>query len=198
MEGEAAMLNNEFPSGSTIPLGTGGGCVVTGPFANTTVSLGPFPPQYITSGLPDNWTEPNPHCLSRDLNDWALDTFNNAARVDSLLAAPDIETFQFQLNPIHRGGHISVGGQLADFYVSPLEPTFFLHHAQIDRLWAVWQDEDEKRRYQYNGTSTFQNPIGVTPKVTGETVITFVPLGESISLDEVANPMGGRYCYRYV
>ncbi|KAF7115509.1 hypothetical protein CNMCM5793_002467 [Aspergillus hiratsukae] len=195
---EAAMLNYEIPAGGSIPPGSGGSCVVTGPFGNTIVSLGPFPASYIETGLPDNWKEANPHCLTRDLNDWTLSRFNNASRVESLLSATDIENFQYQLNPIHRGGHISVGGQMADFFVSPLEPAFFLHHAQIDRLWSLWQGAEEGRRETYNGTSTFQNPPGGTPEVHGGTVISFVPVGESITLDEAKDPMGGRYCYRYV
>ncbi|KAK2764582.1 hypothetical protein FQN54_009277 [Arachnomyces sp. PD_36] len=195
---ESNQLNREIPPGATIPRGSGGGCIEKGPFANTQVYLGPFPPPIISSGLPPNWTEPNPQCLTRDLNDWALRTFNDATRVDSLLSATNIEDFQYGFNPIHRGGHITVGGQLADFYVSPLEPAFYLHHGQIDRLWTIWQAEDEARRMQFNGTSTFQNPVGESPEVAGHTVITFVPLGESIQLKDAANPMGGRYCYRYV
>ena len=29
---------------------------------------------------------------------------------------------------------------------SPNEPLFFLHHAQIDRLWALWQEQDRENR----------------------------------------------------
>ncbi|KAL2822469.1 hypothetical protein BJX63DRAFT_441162 [Aspergillus granulosus] len=182
----------------SLPTGSGGGCVLTDPFANTTVSLGPFPPEYIVTGLPENWTAPNPHYLTRDLNNYTLELFANGTRVQSLLEADNIEDFQFAFNPIHSGGHFSIGGQMADFYVSPLDPTFWLHHAQIDRLWAIWQDEDERRRDTYNGTSTFLDPVGGTPEVDGETVITFVPLGDEITLDEAKDPMRGRYCYQYV
>ncbi|KAL4800363.1 hypothetical protein BDV19DRAFT_384190 [Aspergillus venezuelensis] len=199
---ESVMINNELTPGSSIPLGSGGGCVVTGPFANTTVSLGPFPAQYISTGLPNNWTEPNPHCISRDLNDWALDYFTNSSRVTSLLATLNITSFQFELSPIHRGGHISIGGQMADFYVSPLEPAFWLHHAQIDRLWDFWQKDGEgdERLYMYNGTSTFQNPIDGTPEVRNETEIEFWPLSEEITLREASGGLaqGGRYFYQYV
>lgn len=170
------MLKYEIPAGESIPPGSGGSCIVMGPFRNTTVSLGPFPPSYIETGVPDNWTEANLHCLTG---------------VQSLLSVTDIENFQFQLNPIHRGGHISVGGQLADFYVSPLEPAFFLHHAQIDRLWSLWQGAEKGRRESYNGMSTFQDPPGETPEVHWGTVISFVPVEESITLDEAKDPMGG-------
>lgn len=56
--------------GATLPHGTGGGCVMSGPFVNQTINLGPFAFDLVFSpaGLPSNWTEYNPHCLSRDLN----------------------------------------------------------------------------------------------------------------------------------
>lgn len=40
---------------------------------------------------------------------------------------------------------------------SPNDPLFFLHHANIDRIWAQWQDADpENRMYAYGGW-TFHN-----------------------------------------
>ena len=38
----------------------------------------------------------------------------------------------------HGGGHNWVGGTMAGGS-SPLDPLFWLHHANIDRLWAIWQ-----------------------------------------------------------
>ncbi|KAI0903446.1 hypothetical protein F4823DRAFT_635753 [Ustulina deusta] len=194
---EAPMASPVLNEGDTIPLGSGGGCVVEGPFANTTLYLGPFPIYYTRTGLPEDWVEKNPHCFTRNLNDAALQLFNNADLVGRLLAAENITAFQDQLNAIHRGGHIAVGGPLMDFFVSPLDPAFFLHHGQIDRLWAMWQAEDPaSRRYSYNGTDTFMNPAG-TPEVTNSTVLGFGVLGDKVTLEEIANPLAGRYCYRY-
>lgn len=38
----------------------------------------------------------------------------------------------------HGGGHNWVGGTMAGGR-SPLDPLFWLHHGNIDRLWAIWQ-----------------------------------------------------------
>jgi tyrosinase len=35
--------------------------------------------------------------------------------------------------------HNMIGGNMVDL-TSPNDPLFWLHHANVDRLWAVWQD----------------------------------------------------------
>ncbi len=184
-----------------LPLGTwagAGGCIASGPFANTSVSLGPLPSKYIKTGLPSNWTQANPHCLTRDLNDVIMQQMNNKDVVDKVLSATGIAEFQDWLGTPHAGGHNAGSGQLNDFFASPVDPTFYLHHAQIDRVWALWQAEDEERRGTFNGTSTLGNPVGVTPEVDGDTVMSFGVVGGNVTLREVADPMAGRYCYIYV
>jgi len=48
-------------------------------------------------------------------------------------------TFQSTLEAtIHDDVHNAVGGDLATA-ASPKDPLFWLHHANIDRLWAGWQ-----------------------------------------------------------
>lgn len=39
----------------------------------------------------------------------------------------------------HGGGHFTIGGDPGgDLFTSPGDPAFFLHHAQVDRLWTLW------------------------------------------------------------
>jgi tyrosinase len=47
-------------------------------------------------------------------------------------------SFQRDLEAVHGGVHNAVGGDMATAH-SPADPSFFLHHANIDRLWAQWQ-----------------------------------------------------------
>jgi tyrosinase len=38
----------------------------------------------------------------------------------------------------HDQVHVGVGGNMGDVPTSPLDPIFWLHHCNIDRLWAEW------------------------------------------------------------
>lgn len=192
-----------------LPGGSGGGCVTTGPFANRTVSFQPIAFSYVfTGGPPANWTSPAPHCLTRDLNDWGITTFNNASDVTYLLGQTTVGDVNSVINGygaspgLHGGGHYAMGGTGYDFFGSPQEPAFYLHHAMVDYVWTVWQGEADplggaRRRYVYNGTSTIFNGEA-TPEVGNGTVLLYPSLGEAITVEEVQDPMGGPYCYVYV
>lgn len=191
-----------------LPGGSGGGCVASGPFANRTVSFRPLDFAYVFSGGPPaNWTEPAPHCLTRDFNNWGVRAFNSAPEVAYLLSMTTVGAFNSVVNGygdkpgLHGGGHYALGGTGYDFFGSPQDPVFYLHHAMIDRVWALWQDDDaaepETRRYVYHGTSTIFNG-DATPEVTNDTVLLYTSLGEPITAGEVQDPMAGPYCYVYV
>ena len=47
---------------------------------------------------------------------------------------------------IHNPGHMWVGGSMMAMS-SPNDPVFWLHHCNIDRLWAEWQREHPERVY---------------------------------------------------
>ena len=39
----------------------------------------------------------------------------------------------------HNGVHVALGGTMGTF-TSPLDPVFWMHHCNVDRLWAIWQE----------------------------------------------------------
>ena len=62
-----------------------------------------------------------------------------AGDVVSLLQRGSYADFrQCEWELVHTGGHNWTGGTMADLE-SPLDPLFYLHHNNIDRLWAIWQ-----------------------------------------------------------
>lgn len=60
---------------------------------------------------------------------------------------------------VHAGGHFAIGGIAIDAFASAGDPAFYLHHAQVDRIWTLWQniDEPRNRTRQVYGTSTALN-----------------------------------------
>jgi tyrosinase len=42
---------------------------------------------------------------------------------------------------IHNAVHAWVGGNMNDMFTSPNDPVFFLHHTNVDRIWAIWQEK---------------------------------------------------------
>lgn len=187
-----------------LPGGSGGGCVVSGPFANRTIYFQPLDFSYIYTGLPANWTAPAAHCLTRDLNDWGVQMFGNASDVAYVLAQTTVGAFNDNINGhddspgLHGGGHYALGGTGYEFFGSPQDPAFYLHHSMIDAVWTRWQDEaPTERRYVYNGTSTIFNG-NATPEVTNATVLAYATLGEPVTAEEVQDPTRGPYCFVYV
>lgn len=100
--------------GATLPHGTGGGCVTSGPFVNQTINLGPFAFDLVFSGLPSNWTEHSPHCLNRDLNNYIAARYGSQTAIDIQMGTTTISEFQNIMSGadinlgVHGGGHFSI------------------------------------------------------------------------------------------
>ncbi len=54
-------------------------------------------------------------------------------------------------NQMHNGMHIWIGGHMGDPTASPFDPFFYLHHCNIDRLWAMWQVDGHDTVYPSSG-----------------------------------------------
>jgi len=56
--------------------------------------------------------------------------------------------------------HVWVGGSMGPMS-SPNDPVFFLHHCNVDRLWAQWWSDDPKRPYlPADGVPNPTDPVG--------------------------------------
>ena len=60
------------------------------------------------------------------------------ADVDAAFDRKWFPPFQRVLEQIHGNVHLAVGGTMSGAS-PPADPSFFLHHANVDRLWARWQ-----------------------------------------------------------
>jgi hypothetical protein len=62
-----------------------------------------------------------------------------AVQAQAALSAPDFTSFQNQINNVHGSVHVRTGGDMANVPTAAFDPIFYLHHANVDRLWASWQ-----------------------------------------------------------
>jgi tyrosinase len=190
------------------PPGTGGGCVYSGPFSNTTytTNLGPIDSPYNNNVV--GQYDYNPRCLVRDLNSWfssRYNTYNNVA--DLAIGVDSIEYLQSLMQGylgdnklgVHGGGHWLGGGpsQLEDFHSSPNDPVFYIHHAMIDKIWTVWQYMDrENRQNAIYGTSTLNNSPA-SPDMTLADELPFGLVTANPVFGDLMDTLAGPYCYRY-
>ncbi|KAB5582305.1 hypothetical protein GE09DRAFT_1197762 [Coniochaeta sp. 2T2.1] len=161
---------NGLPTGlNCIPPGRGGGCVTTGPFKNMSVNMGPVAPT-LALAQPEPELVPvaslyayNPRCLRRDISPWVISRWTTDKNTTDLITrSKDIVAFQTTMQGdfangvygVHTGGHFTIGGDPGgDLFTSPADPAFYLHHAQIDRVWWVWQNLDPEKRTRAIGGS---------------------------------------------
>lgn len=178
-----------------------------GPFANRTVNLGPVEPSF--TDLPLNPRKDglgyNPRCLKRELSSFvSKQSVTDHLAVDLITQQQNITGFQNTLesgvNPmgVHTGGHVLVGASPGqNLYVSPGDPHFWLHHAYIDRIWWIWQNQKPaERRYVIGGTRTFQNDPP-SPSSTLEDLMDLGVNAGSRTLNSVTSTLEDGLCYVY-
>jgi Common central domain of tyrosinase len=70
---------------------------------------------------------------------WKPAKMPSVASIDAVLEETTYSGFQTQLESgPHNAVHRAVGGNMAQAN-SPSDPIFYLHHANIDRIWSAWQ-----------------------------------------------------------
>ena len=62
-----------------------------------------------------------------------------ATTAQNAMIETDFSSFQNALNGVHGSVHGRVGGNMSSVPYAGFDPIFYLHHANVDRLWAVWQ-----------------------------------------------------------
>ncbi|KAB5571726.1 hypothetical protein GE09DRAFT_1200741 [Coniochaeta sp. 2T2.1] len=189
-----------LPGGGALvfPPATGGGCMHSGPFTadKFQIHLGPIDtdPKGPQDGLGYN-----PRCLTRDLS---LVYSNNCrpTNASALIAeSKDLAAVNKELDTspmgIHGAGHFVMDPVAMGVYSSPNDPAFWLHHANVDRLWAIWHGQDlHDRVHQVWGTRTSSN-VPPSENVALDTQINFGVVGEP--LVDVVSSVDGDLCYMY-
>ncbi|EUC28442.1 hypothetical protein COCCADRAFT_109170, partial [Bipolaris zeicola 26-R-13] len=155
--------------------GTGpDGCVTDGPFANTTLHIGPG--QTLTE-----------HCLSRSVEE-TNSTLANETYVEHCHNLNTYLDFWEETGlTTHGAGHSGIGGVMQDIDASP-----------GDRLWWNWQSADpDNRVYQLGGPSS-QGPCeGGCQETTLDYVMTTYEIRPNVTVGDVMDIQGGYLCYKY-
>ncbi|PVH95373.1 Di-copper centre-containing protein [Periconia macrospinosa] len=187
------------------PAGNGGGCI-SGPFQNMTVNLGPLaalgdttPPRNPQA----NGYGYNPRCIKRDISNYLTQRDATTAKIAALITnTANIASFQNTMqanNGVHPAGHFTISGDPgSDFYVSPGDPAFWLHHSMIDRVWYIWQTQDFANRQQViaGGTTMFGGGRAQSLEDNIDLEVLNVD-GKSYKIKELVSTVAGPLCYVY-
>ncbi|TFK21060.1 monooxygenase [Coprinopsis marcescibilis] len=167
-----------------------GGCVTTGPFNTTRLSLGPG-------------TAVGDHCLTRSISD-QMKTSLTSANVRTISSQTTFELFRTMLENggrgvtgmgIHGGGHMAVGGEMVNPYSSPGDPLFYLHHGNLDRIWWRWQAANLTSRL--NAISGPTSPRPPSTQVTLDFLMPFTSIMQPLAVREVMDIETEPGCFQY-
>ena len=92
-----------------------------------------------------------------------------------------------------------------DTYSSPSDPVFFMHHANVDRIWHDWQITDRKNRlYQlsypaYPITPLLNPDPALDKNITGglDYPVSVGKLGPDVVINDLMDTKAGFLCYEY-
>jgi len=92
---------------------------------------------------------------------------------------------------VHLAGHSFISGVDNDLFTSPGDPLFWFHHAQVDRIYSIWQALDfSSREYALDGTLTLINCMQTLARCSVNEEIAdpqsrVVPPSRNATLDDV-------------
>ncbi|KAG8704519.1 hypothetical protein FRC11_009811 [Ceratobasidium sp. 423] len=157
-------------------------------------------------------TWPEKRCLQRNFNmqsssgSWwrpptGPSTRHSQTQVNQINQNPKFINFW---SALEEGPHDSVHNEInndmaANF--SPDEPLFFLHHNNVDRIWALWQGRDQQRLQDYTGnTVQGQSPSDASryPLASLDDPIDIGIQGfPPVKARDLMDTQGSTLCYKY-
>lgn len=211
MSGDGAFTNNDpivLSPSLKIPHGSGGGCILSGPFQGMSKTMNPIPNQFLINGTepPMSVYQKKESCLTRDLNTYAAQTWCNYTAVQVAVENPDLKTFEDLINGIigggslgiHSGAHFIMGSPASNIFVSAQDPIWYPLHTMLDRVYTSWQIRHPSNALDVYGTATALN-LPPSPNVTLDTIVPdvgYFDLGK-YTIGELSSTTAGPFCYKY-
>ena len=95
---------------------------------------------------------------------------------------------------MHNGLHGYIGGHMGDPAISSFDPVFYLHHCNIDRLWAMWQLDGHANVYPAAGAVPQHGPadpmypwVGALPGYDNSANFTNIAMPDTTAIGIVRN-----------
>lgn len=89
-----------------------------------------------------------------------------SGQVTTTVALTDHAEFAFQLEQLHNTVHVVVGGTMGAIATAPADPIFWMHHAEIDRIWNKWQQDNQGENPALFGTDAVMTPWTINEQDT--------------------------------
>lgn len=177
-----------------------------------TVHLGPVSPA-VDPAPPRNPRSDgfgdNPRCLRRDISNVLSSRYTRTQDIASLITSSrDIGSFQNTMQfagsassgiGVHAGGHYTIAGDPGgDFYTSPNDPAFWVHHGMIDRTWSIWQTQDLTNRMAVISGGSSMMGFGKAQSLDDVVDLGVVGIGGMrYKIRELVSTVDGPFCYVY-
>jgi tyrosinase len=113
-------------------------------------------PSWLTGFTPTVNLLGGPHTVNRTVG--AFSMLPDAAAVAAAVANGTFNPFGGAIEGIHDSGHVWVGGSMRAFATAPADPVFWMHHAEIDRIWAAWQAANPGQDPPLAGAAAVMDP----------------------------------------
>ncbi|KAL0570309.1 hypothetical protein V5O48_011660 [Marasmius crinis-equi] len=172
-------------------------CVTDGPYSDLTLTI----------GAPPFARGPNmPHCLLREWNngqrdsngEWVVGRMNPALYGSEAVAQATSRSTYRDFSAALEGGphsavHNVISGDMSNFF-APNDPMFFMHHANIDRIWAQWQGNNAARLNDYSG---FNDARRTQPASIDDALPVLNLIDARPRVRDYMNTRAGNMCYVY-
>ena len=99
----------------------------------------------------------------------------------------------------HGSMHVRVGGWMGRFNTAGLDPVFWLHHCNIDRLWEVWRKRDARRQdpsaaaWTTNVTFDFHDASGQVVSLRPSQVVSTTAAPLFYEYEDISDPLGAQH-----
>jgi len=91
-----------------------------------------------------------------------------ASNIPAIMQLTDFVDFWSHLEGVHNGVHVWVGGSMGSIPTAPADPIFWMHHANIDRIWWNWQSspQGQGKNPNLSGSAAVMDPFAYTEPQT--------------------------------